>query len=98
MSDTVQHAGSSLRKIFGSIVGRDDAGPTLAWPLACGSKIAERTTAVSFTDGVLTVVVPDDAWRKQLQSFVPQYLAALNQIVSEPVRHITFCTTNQHKR
>jgi Dna[CI] antecedent, DciA len=44
---------------------------------------------------VLTVAVPDDAWRRQLQSFIPQYLAALNQMVSEPVSKIDFRTQRE---
>ena len=84
----MQHARVTLNKIYSSII-RDD-GPLTAWPLACGSKIAARTTALGFADGVLTVSVPDDAWRQQLQSFTPQYLAALNQVVAEPVRKIEF--------
>jgi predicted nucleic acid-binding Zn ribbon protein len=68
-----------------------------AWPLVCGAKIAERTTAVGFAGGILTVAVPDQAWRRQLQSFLPQYLAALNQTVAEPVADIQFRTV-QPKR
>ena len=85
----MQHARATLKKIYGEAVRREGGdGPVTAWPLACGSHIAERTHAVSFTDGVLTVAVPDEAWRAQLQSFVPQYIAALNQIVPERVTRI----------
>ena len=84
----MQHARATLNKIYGNIVRNE--GPLTAWPLACGSRIAARTTALSFADGLLTVSVPDDAWRQQLQSFIPQYLAALNQIVHEPVKKIEF--------
>jgi len=62
----------------------------MAWPLACGAKTAARTSALSFADGVLTVAVPDDAWRQQLQSFIPQYVAALNRMLTEPVSNIEF--------
>ncbi len=87
----MQHARTTLKKIFSDVVRREgDDGPVLAWPLACGGKIAARTTALSFADGVLTVAVPDEAWRHQLQSFIPQYLAALNQMVAEPVGKIEF--------
>ena len=92
----MQHARGTLRKIAGDITRREgSAGALLAWPLACGSKIAERTTALSFTNGVLTVAVPDAAWRQQLRSFVPQYLAALNQMVAEPVSAIEFRTVGR---
>lgn len=87
----MQHARATLKKIFSDVVRREgDDGAVMAWPLACGGKLAERTTALSFADGVLTVAVPDEAWRYQLQSFVPQYLAALNQMVAEPVGKIEF--------
>jgi hypothetical protein len=87
----MQHAGTAIKKIFADIVRREgDDGALMAWPVACGGRIAERTTALSFADGVLTVAVPDEAWRHQLQSFIPQYLAALNQMVAEPVGKIEF--------
>jgi hypothetical protein len=87
----MQHARATLKKIYGDAVRREgDDGPLAAWPLACGGRIAERTHAVSFAGGVLTVAVPDDSWRQQLRSFVPQYLAALNQLVAEPVSGIEF--------
>jgi predicted nucleic acid-binding Zn ribbon protein len=87
----MQQARSTLRKIVADMVrGEGPNGPVIAWPLACGPKIAERTTALGFVDGVLTVSVPDEAWRRQLQGFVPQYLAALNQMVAEPVNDIQF--------
>jgi predicted nucleic acid-binding Zn ribbon protein len=90
----MQHARSTLQKISREFVRGEAAdGPLLAWPLACGGKIAALTSALSFADGVLTVAVPGEAWRQQLQSFVPQYLAALNRICSEPVTRIDFRLT-----
>src|ERR1700690_3543613 len=58
-TSTMQRAGSTLKKIFADTlrpVG-DDA-PLLAWPLACGSQIADKTSAVSYGDGGLTVRGP----------------------------------------
>ncbi len=96
--ETMQHARATLRKIFGDIVRREgDGGPVMAWPIVCGARTAERTTAVSFAHGVLTVAVPDEAWRQQLQSFIPQYLAALNQMVTEPVSKIEFRTVQRER-
>ncbi|HUK73841.1 MAG TPA: DUF721 domain-containing protein [Candidatus Bathyarchaeia archaeon] len=87
----MQHARTTLKKILSDVVRREgNDGPLLAWPVACGARIAARTTAESFADGVLAVAVPDDAWRHQLQSLIPQYLAALNQMVAEPVGKIEF--------
>ena len=87
----MQHARAALTKIAGEVVRREgEAGPMMAWPLACGAKTAARTSALSLADGVLTVAVPDDAWRQQLQSFIPQYVAALNRMLTEPVSNIEF--------
>ena len=69
--------------------GGSDA-PLVAWPLACGSKIADRARAVAFANGTLTVSVPDETWRRQLQAFALQYLAALNQISSARVERMEF--------
>ena len=69
----MQHARFTLRKIFTATLAREGKdAPLMAWPLACGGKTAERTSAIAFADGVLTVAVPDKAWRQQLQSFSRQ--------------------------
>lgn len=94
----MQRARPTLKKIVADIVRREGAdGPVMAWPMVCGAKIAERARAVSFSSGVLTVAVPDEAWRQQLQSFLPQYLAALNQLVAEPVSNIEFRTVQPQR-
>ena len=95
----MQHVRATLKKISAEMVRREgSAGPVLAWPLACGSKVATLTSALGFADGVLTVGVPDEAWRQQLQSFVPQYLAALNRMCSEPVTRIEFQVAYRGRR
>ncbi len=87
----MQHARLTLTKLFKEALRRQGAdAPLLAWPLACGSKTAERAKALSFANGVLTISVPDENWRQQLQSFAPQYLAALNQVTPETVNKIDF--------
>ncbi len=91
----MQRASTTLKKIFRETVRHEgDSAPVLAWPLACGAKTAERANAINFAAGVLTVSVPDETWRRQLQSFSSQYLAALNQITPEPVNRINFVTVN----
>ncbi|MFZ0315079.1 MAG: DciA family protein [Candidatus Korobacteraceae bacterium] len=95
----MQHASATLRKIFRQTVcHQGDSAAVLAWPLACGAKTAERTNAINFAAGVLTVSVPDEAWRRQLQSFSSRYLAALNQVTSEPVSRIDFVTVKNAER
>jgi len=94
----MQPARTTLNRIVRDLVRSEgDGGPMMAWPVACGAKTAERATAVSFASGVLTVVVPDETWRQQLQSFVPRYLAALNQLVAEPVTSIEFRTVQRRR-
>jgi hypothetical protein len=95
----MQHARATLRKIFTNTLRREGANaPLLAWPLACGGATAERTTAVGFAHGVLTVAVPDKTWQYQLQGLNRQYLAALNQISSEPVSRIEFVPADRSQR
>ncbi len=95
----MQHARATLRKIFTNTLRREGANaPLLAWPLACGGTTAERTTAISFANGVLTVTVPDKTWQYQLQGLNRQYLAALNQISSEPVDRIEFVPADRSQR
>ena len=94
----MQHAASTLRKIFRQNVCREGSdAPLLAWPLACGCKIAERAKAVTFADGTLTVAVPDETWKRQLQSFAAHYLSALNQISSAKVERLHFITAAQSR-
>jgi hypothetical protein len=64
--------------------------PLLAWPLVSGARVAERCAAQAFADGVLTVAVPDGAWRGQLVEFRTQYLAALGRLLGPVVRQIDF--------
>ncbi|MGB7554031.1 MAG: DUF721 domain-containing protein [Candidatus Korobacteraceae bacterium] len=96
----MQSASSTLKKIFADTLrrGSGDDAPLLAWPLACGSKIAEKTSAICYAEGVLTVEVADATWRQQLQSFERQYLAALNQVSGRGVTAIKFVVINQAER
>ena len=66
------------------------AAPVLAWPLACGSAVAERTRALDFTNGVLRIEVPDVGWRAELQLLAPRYVAAINRYVTDNVARVEF--------
>ncbi len=96
----MQPAGPTLRKIFADTIRREagDDAPMLAWPLACGAKVAEKTTAIGYADGVLTVEVVDAAWQQQLQGLYPQYLAALKPISVQPVKAIKFVVKGRPER
>src|SRR5664280_2606440 len=93
-------ASPTLKKIFADTLrrgGGEDA-PLLAWSLACGSKVAEKTSAIGYAEGVLTVEVPDATWQQQLYSLNPQYLASLKQLSAQPVNAIKFVVRNQTAR
>lgn len=64
--------------------------PLLAWPLACGSAVAERTRAVRFAAGVLCIEVTDQGWKRELQALAPRYLAALTRYTGPMVKQIDF--------
>jgi hypothetical protein len=90
----MRHARTDLEKIVLDALKRvpelKQEAPVLAWPLVCGRIVAERTSALSFAGGKLTVRLPDAAWKAQLSGFIPQYLAALNRTSGEQVTEIDF--------
>lgn len=96
----MRHAGTTLKKIFAETLRREagDDAPLLAWPLACGVKVAEKTSATGYADGVLTVEVPDATWQKQLRDFERQYLAALRPVSAHRVNAIQFVVKGRHER
>ncbi len=96
----MKHAGATLKKIFAETLRREagDDAPLLAWPLACGAKIAEKTSAIGYADGVLTVEVSDATWQHQLQGLHLQYLAAMRPISTQPVNAIKFVVKGRPPR
>ena len=62
----------------------------MAWPVVCGSAVAERTRALAFSDGVLRVEVTGQRWKSELQALAPRYLAMINRYTTEPVLRIEF--------
>ncbi len=68
--------------------------PLMAWPVVCGSAVAERTLALSFEDGVLRVGVPDPGWKTELQTLGARYLAAINRYTLEMVCRIEFVVSD----
>src|ERR1700734_2070287 len=95
----VQQAGSGLEKIvLGSLRRVPPAeAPLLAWPLVCGSAVAERTRAVQFSDAVLRVEVPDAGWKREMQSLVPRYVAAMNRYAGQKVGRIEFVIRQEQR-
>jgi hypothetical protein len=88
----VEQAGTGLGKIVSDSLRRVPQGdaPLLAWPLVCGSVVAERTRAVEFAEAVLRVEVPDAGWKREMQGLAPRYLAALNRYAGQKVERIEF--------
>ena len=62
----------------------------LAWPVACGSAVAERTRALSFSGGILQVEVADAGWRRELAHLAPRYVALINKYSATAVKRIEF--------
>jgi len=88
----LEQAGSGLEKIVIASLRRVPQGetPLLAWPLVCGSAVAERTRAVDFSKCLLRVEVPDAGWRRELHNLAPRYLATLNRYSGQKVERIEF--------
>ncbi len=88
----MEQAGSGLEQIVVKALRQvpPSQAPVLAWPVVCGSAVAERTRAVSFANGLLRVEVPDAGWRSELQVLAPKYLVAINRYATEAVHRIEF--------
>jgi Dna[CI] antecedent, DciA len=67
----------------------DEAVP-LAWPLVCGRRVADRTRALAFHQGELSVQVPDASWREELTGYLPHYLHQLKTLTGVAVARVRF--------
>lgn len=95
---SLEQAGAGLEKLVAESLRQASTAdaPILAWPLVCGSAVAERTRALTFTQGLLRVEVADAGWKSELQALAPRYLAALNRYSLEPVRRIEFVVVSSN--
>lgn len=93
----LEQAGAGLEKLVAQSLRQAASCETalLAWPLACGSAVAERTRALGFDHGMLRVEVADTGWKSELQALAPRYLAILNRYTREQVRRIEFVVVRQ---
>jgi len=91
----MDRARDGLQKIVLDAIRRapNAEAPVLGWPLACGPTVAARTRAISYSEGVLNIEVPDLMWRTELLALVPKYLATLNQFAK--VKRIEFITQKE---
>jgi hypothetical protein len=88
----MQQAGTGLEKIIAQSLRHAPPAdaPAMAWPVVCGSAVAERTQALGFEGGVLRVEVPDAGWKSELQSLAPRYVAMLNRYTNQTVHRVEF--------
>jgi hypothetical protein len=88
----VEQAATDLEKIIVRSLRQAPPAqaPLMAWPVVCGSTVAERTRALNFEDGVLRVEVADAEWRSELQVLAPKYLTSINRYTTQIVRGIEF--------
>jgi len=91
-------AGAALEKIMMESLGRAprDQAPIAAWPVVCGSAVAERTRALDYSKSVLRVEVPDTGWKRELQYLAPRYLATLNRYSAQKIERIEFVVRDRH--
>jgi len=96
----LEQAGAGLEKIVAQSLRQAPPGeaPLLAWPVVCGSAVAERTRAVRFQDGVLSVEVVDARWKSGLLELTPRYLAMINRYTTEAVHRIEFVAARTDSR
>lgn len=95
----MEPAGSDLERIVAQSLRQAPPAqaPLMAWPVVCGSAVAERTCALSFLDGVLSIAVADAGWKSELQSLAARYLASINRYTVQPVRRIEFVIMHSEK-
>jgi hypothetical protein len=88
----LNRASTALETVIAKALHRAPASESamLAWPVACGSAVADRTRAFNFSAGVLQVEVVDAGWRRELINLAPRYLAVINKYSATPVTRIEF--------
>jgi hypothetical protein len=89
---SLDRASSGIETIVARAIHRAPAeqSPLLAWPVACGSAVADRTQVLDFSNGILRVEVADAGWRRELASLAPRYLAVVNKYSGTHVKRIEF--------
>jgi hypothetical protein len=63
--------------------------------LVCGKEVASRTDPVGFSQGVLTVDVPDATWRGQLAAFSSKYVGGFKELLGPVVTDVKFKVKQQ---
>ncbi len=93
----METASGTLKRIVMDAVRRvpPDQAPIVAWPFACGTRVAEKTRPVEFKNGVLKVEVPDFRWHSQLVDMSRQYVSMLREYSGQDVKKIEFVVINK---
>jgi hypothetical protein len=88
----LNRASAALESVVAKSLHRAPAQQSalLAWPIACGSAVADRTRALGFADGILRVEVADQGWQRELMELAPRYLTVMNRYSATSVRRIEF--------
>jgi Dna[CI] antecedent, DciA len=89
---SLERASAALETIIAKALHRVPAQESalLAWPVACGSAVADRTRVLGFFDGILRIEVGDAGWRRELAALAPRYLAVINKYSATSVKRIEF--------
>lgn len=88
----MEHMRSGLRRIMSDFLKTQppEEAAVLAWPVVCGPEVASRTRAISFSEGRLTIEVPDANWRNQLAAFTPRYISSLDELLPSLIKEVKF--------
>ena len=87
-----------MRDLLRSLLGRSlsEFSPldriSVAWPVAAGPAIAERSSVIALNGTVAIVEVADVAWLKQLRSMTPRLRTELGRVSTVPITDILFET------
>jgi len=88
----LNRASAGLESLISKALHRAPAeqSPLLAWPVACGSVVADRTRAMSFAGGVLRIEVADKGWQRELTALAGRYVAVINRYSAAHVERVEF--------
>jgi len=88
----MESARETLQKIVIEMIRQSapEQAPVIAWQFVCGKAVADRTEALGFADGILSIRVPDVTWRAQLADMIPHYLELLRRYTGQEVTRLNF--------
>ena len=89
--------GNDLEKLKGKLLSACDpkTAPLEAWPLVCGPRIAEQTSALTCEHKQLKVLVPTKEWQRELSALSADYVRKLNEVLPGSVKYVSFVTPEE---